>query len=214
MDFALGILFPIRRVRAAAIDPDLPRRHAIGVFSRPGSELVNTQGAIIMSYTLEQLAADCRDALATDPGPAGREQVRRAVARACSDEEFVAMHLGPDNTTERKILYQDPDMGFCILAHVYQGAKASDPHDHASTWAIYGQAAGVTMMVDWRAVEKPRGGQPGKAERVRAYKLEPGDAHVYQEGDLHSPERDGPTRLIRIEGKNMDGVKRDKYVPV
>ena len=166
-----------------------------------------------MSYTLEQFAADCHAALSADPGPAGREQVRRAVARACGDADFVATHLGPDNTAERKILYQDPELGFCILAHVYQGAKASEPHDHESTWAIYGQAAGVTMMVDWRAVEKPRDGKPGKAERVREYKLQPGDAHVDQEGELHSPERNGPTRLIRIEGKNMDGVKRDKYVP-
>ena len=46
---------------------------------------------------------------------------------------------------------------------------------------------------------------------MRGVGLEPGDAHVYQEGDLHSPRRDGPTRLVRIEGMNMNGVKRDKY---
>ena len=36
-------------------------------------------------------------------------------------------------------------------------------------------------------------------------------AHVYNEGDLHSPKRSGPTGLIRIEGTNMDKVKRLKY---
>jgi hypothetical protein len=36
-------------------------------------------------------------------------------------------------------------------------------------------------------------------------------AHVYNEGDLHSPTREGPTRLIRIEGTNMDRVKRLAY---
>jgi hypothetical protein len=36
-------------------------------------------------------------------------------------------------------------------------------------------------------------------------------AHVYNEGDLHSPRREGPTRLIRIEGTNMDKVKRLAY---
>ncbi len=166
-----------------------------------------------MSYTLEQLAADCRAALKADPGPEGREAVRRCVARACTDDEFVSTHLGPGNTTERKILYQDPELGFCILAHAYDGPKDSDPHDHASTWAIYGQAAGATRMTDWRAVERPADGRPGKVTAVRTYTLEPGDAHVYQEGELHSPSRAGPTRLIRIEGMNMDGVKRDKYVP-
>jgi hypothetical protein len=36
-------------------------------------------------------------------------------------------------------------------------------------------------------------------------------AYVYNEGDLHSPRRTGPTRLIRIEGKNMDTVRRLAY---
>jgi hypothetical protein len=36
-------------------------------------------------------------------------------------------------------------------------------------------------------------------------------AKAYDIGVLHSPKRDSTTRLIRIEGKNMDGVKRDAY---
>ena len=71
-----------------------------------------------MSYKLEQLSSDCHAALVADPGPAGREQVRQHIARACQDSQFVAEHLGPDNQSDRKILYQDPDLGFCILAHV------------------------------------------------------------------------------------------------
>ena len=36
-------------------------------------------------------------------------------------------------------------------------------------------------------------------------------AYLYNEGDLHAPRRDGPTRLIRLEGTNMDKVKRLKF---
>ena len=43
---------------------------------------------------------------------------------------------------------------------------------------------------------------------ARAYPLKPGMAKVYNVGDVHSPKREGPTRLIRIEGTNMDKVKR------
>ena len=167
-----------------------------------------------MSYPIEKFADDCHQALVADPGPGGREAVRQCVSRACKDADFVSTYLGPDNTTERQILYEDSELGFCILAHVYSGAKESHPHDHASTWAIYGQADGITMMTDWEAVEAPRDDKPGKVKAVRTYQLEPGDAHVYQEGDLHSPGRDGPTRLIRIEGMNMTGVKRDSYQAV
>jgi hypothetical protein len=164
-----------------------------------------------MSYTLEQFSQDCRQALLKDPGPAGREQVRKCVEKACSDPAFVAKHLGPDNDGERTILYEDPDLGFCILAHVFKGARGSTPHDHGPSWAVYGQAAGVTEMTDWRCVAKPAGGAPGRVEKVRSYELKPGTAKVYNEGDLHSPRRETTTRLIRIEGVNLAQMRRDKY---
>jgi hypothetical protein len=44
--------------------------------------------------------------------------------------------------------------------------------------------------------------------------LRPGDAYLYEPGVLHSPRRDGATRLLRIEGMNMDRVKRQPYEAV
>jgi hypothetical protein len=164
-----------------------------------------------VSYTIEQFSTDCRTALQKDPGPAGRELVRQYTERACSDPDFIAGYLGPDADAERRILYEDPDLHFCILAHVYKGAKNSAPHDHGPSWAIYSQVAGVTEMTDWRLVEKPASGQPGKVQEVRTYNLTPGTAHLYNEGDLHSPRRESETRLIRIEGTDLTKVKRDKF---
>jgi hypothetical protein len=164
-----------------------------------------------MPYTLAQFAADCRAALLKNPGPAGRELVRQFTEKACADPDFVARHLGPDVTAERTILYEDPDLHFCILGHIYLGAKNSSPHDHGPSWAIYGQAVGETEMTDWRLVAKPANGQPGKVAKVRTYKLTPGTAYHYAEGDLHSPRRETDTRLIRIEGIDLAKIKRDKY---
>jgi predicted metal-dependent enzyme (double-stranded beta helix superfamily) len=163
-----------------------------------------------MGHTLEQLAAKMHDILSAEPGPGGREKVRSLVEDVLKDEAFIAKYLG-DDVPERKILFEDPKLGFCILAHVYKGARESNPHDHGPTWAIYGQARGETLMNDWALVEPASEGKPGKVRHVRSYPLKPGMAHVYNEGDLHSPRRDGPTRLIRIEGRNMDTVKRLAY---
>lgn len=69
-------------------------------------------------------------------------------------------------------------------------------------------------MSDWALVEPAAEGKPGKARRVGSYALKPGMAHLYNEGDLHSPRRDGPTRLIRIEGTNMDKARRLSYEAV
>src|SRR3546814_15137342 len=114
-----------------------------------------------MSYTLEQLAADCHQALAADPGPAGREAMRHHLERALADADFVEDHLGEHNRTPRSLLYADSEFGFCIFAHVYTDAKGGEPHDHAGTWAIYGQASGTTEMPDWRPLRAPEGARPG-----------------------------------------------------
>jgi len=166
-----------------------------------------------MAHTLEQFSAACQQILKLDPGPAGRTKVCALIQDVLQDEAFIARHLG-DDVPERKILYEDPDLGFCILAHFYRGAKESPPHDHGPSWAIYGQARGETLMSDWALVEPAAEEKPGKVRRVRSYALKPGMAHLYNEGDLHSPRRDAPTRLIRIEGKNMDKVRRLSYEAV
>ena len=160
-----------------------------------------------MAMTLEQFAAECRQILQTHPGPDGRQKVCAVVQSVLKDEAFIARHLG-DDVPERKILYEDPALGFCILAHNYQGARESGPHDHGPSWAIYGQARGETVMSDWTVLQPAAEGTPGKVRLGRSYPLKPGDAHVYNEGDVHSPRREGPTRLIRIEGTNMERVKR------
>ena len=164
-----------------------------------------------MAYTLEQLAADCHAAMVEDSGPAGREKIRQYVSKACLDDEFVAKYLGPENTTPRQVLYEDPDFGFCILAHVYVGAKASTPHDHAGHWAIYSQAAGETEMTEWKCLERPSAGKPGKVAKEKSYVMKRGDACLYDENTLHSPRREATTRLIRVEGRDLTNVKRDKY---
>ena len=145
-----------------------------------------------MAMTLDQFAAECRRILESDPGPAGREKVSAVVQDVLRDDAFVTRHLG-DDVPERKILYQDPALGFCILAHNYRNAKESAPHDHGPSWAIYGQARGETVMSDWTVLEPAAEGKTGKVRRARSYPLKPGDAPVYPEGDVHSPRREGPT---------------------
>ena len=163
-----------------------------------------------MGYTLEQFAKEVHDTLKAEPGPNGRKKVCDIVQSVLKDDAFVAKHVG-DDVPERKILYEDPELGFCILAHNYHGAKESNPHDHAHSWAIYGQAKGETEMSDWDKVQAATTEKPGKVTRRRVYTLKPGIAYVYNEGDLHSPRREGSTKLIRIEGTNMDKVKRLSY---
>src|SRR6187399_2248910 len=101
-----------------------------------------------MSLTLTTFAARVRETLQQGNNPAGREQVAALLRDALVDRAFVES-LFDDASPERKVVYQDPQLGFCILAHRYTDAKDSPPHDHGPSWAIYGQADGETVMTDW-----------------------------------------------------------------
>ena len=169
-----------------------------------------------MPYTLTQLAADIRETLKADAGPAGRAKVNVFVQRALTDPAFIAAELGEraPGTNPRQALYEDPELGFCICGHVYDGPAHGSPHDHGSSWAIYGQAAGVTEMTDWRIVRPGTGEEPILVAPERTYLMHPGDAHLYDVGDVHSPKREAPVKLIRIEGRNLDRVQRSRIKAV
>ena len=161
-----------------------------------------------MAYTLEQLSADIRAVLKADSGVSGKQQVCKLVSKALLDRDFVARHLTAEQCRPRKVLYEDPELGFCVCGHVYENPAHGTPHDHGSSWAIYGLAVGDTEMTDWRIVRPGDGSNPTLVEPERSYVLQPGDSHFYDVGVVHSPKRDGLTKLVRIEGTNLDHVKR------
>lgn len=164
-----------------------------------------------MSYTLAQLAANCRAALKENPGIQGQEKVRDHLKDALKDPAFIEETLA-DATADREIIYEDKDLGFCICAHSYDGARQGSPHDHGSTWAIYGQAMGETDMTDWKIVKAPEGEKPGEVVKTKTYRMRPGDAHHYPVGSVHAPYRASSTKLIRIEGVDQTTVTRTPLV--
>jgi len=141
---------------------------------------------------------------------AGRQAACRFVEKALGDDAFVTAHLKDraPGAHPRELLYEDPELGFCICGHVYGGAALGEPHDHGPAWAIYGQARGHTEMTEYRVIEAGAGDAPALVEPVESYALAPGQARLYDVGAVHAPRRDQPTKLIRIEGRNLDNVQR------
>lgn len=165
-----------------------------------------------MEEVVRVFAEECRDILKSNAGPAGLEQVRRLLERRLlSNALVIEAYLSGKNDPERNVLYEDTELGFCIVAHRYPGPRQGRIHDHGPAWAIYGQVSGSIDMTEYDMVEPARDGRPAYVKPARSYKLEAGSAVVYPQGQVHSPNFPETVRVIRIEGRNLDGVPRERY---
>jgi predicted metal-dependent enzyme (double-stranded beta helix superfamily) len=164
-----------------------------------------------MAYDLNQFVADCRSVLKNDPGPAGREKVRVLLERLLQDKDFVAKYCSDNVPAGLHVLHDDSELGFQILAHLNEKARVSPPHDHGESWAIYGQAVSFTDMTDWERVDN--GTDPTKAQLKpkRTYRLNPGQAGIFQNSAIHSIDYPDNSRFVRVTGTNLDKISRDKF---
>jgi predicted metal-dependent enzyme (double-stranded beta helix superfamily) len=164
-----------------------------------------------MAYDLDQFIADCRTALARDPGPAGREEVRVRLEKLLSNQEFVRKYCGEDAPRGLKVLYEDPKLGFQILAHINDKARKSPPHDHGASWAIYGQATLYTDMIEWEREDSGSDPKHAKLKPAKTYRLTPGHAGIYQDGKIHSIDYPDKSRFVRVTGTNLDRIPRVSF---
>jgi len=163
-----------------------------------------------MAYDLDRFIADCREILTRDSGPGGREQVRQNLERLLAEPAFLARHC-QDAKPGLDVLYEDPALGFQVLAHVNAKARVSPPHDHGASWAIYGQATEHTDMIEWERVDN--GSDPVKSQLkpARKYRLTPGHSGIYQDGMIHSIDYPDKSIFIRVTGTNLDRIKRTMF---
>jgi hypothetical protein len=164
-----------------------------------------------MTYTLDAFIKDARSALGTHDGPAGREQVRALLEKLLANPGFVAEAVGPDAPLGTRKLYEDKELGFVVLAHCNAKGHRSPPHDHGSSWAVYGQAVRHTDMSEYRRLDGGAGAGEARLEKVRSYRLEPGHAGVYDVGAIHAIDYPEGSRFVRVTGRDLDHVQRLKF---
>jgi len=163
-----------------------------------------------MAYELDQFIADCRSILGRDPGPQGREQVRTRLERLLQNPDFVRQHC-EEASRGLHVLYEDPKLGFQVLAHINDKARVSPPHDHGDSWAIYGQATHYTEMTEWEREDDGRDPAHAKLKPTKKYRLMPGQAGIYQDGKIHSIDYPDYARFVRVTGTNLDRIQRVRF---
>ncbi len=164
-----------------------------------------------MTYTLDAFVHDTRAALRAESGPAGRQKVRALLEKLLADKAFVDQAVGPAAPIGTRKLYEDKELGFVVLAHCNPRPHRSPPHDHGASWAVYGQAVSYTDMTEYRRLDGGDGAGEAKLEKVRSYRLEPGQAGVYDVGAIHAIDYPEGSRFVRVTGRDLDHVRRLKF---
>jgi hypothetical protein len=164
-----------------------------------------------MTYTLDAFVKDAQSALKSTEGPAGREKVRVLLEKLLANPAFVDDAVGPKAPMGTRKLYEDRDLGFVVLAHCNAKPHKSPPHDHGSSWAVYGQAVKYTDMSEYRRVDGGDGAGSANLEQTKSYRLEPGHAGVYDVKAIHAIDYPEGSRFVRVTGRDLDYVQRLKF---
>ena len=163
-----------------------------------------------MAYTLQRFCEDCRAAIRADDGDGSREVVRTNLEKLIANPDFVAAHCGPDAERGVHRLYEDPELGFVVLAHIYDKGVESPPHDHGPSWAVYCQSVKHTDMTIWKETGSSGGEEP-IVEPLETYRLDPGMAGTFNPGDIHSIKFPDGARFVRVTGTDLDYVAQRRF---
>ena len=164
-----------------------------------------------MAYTFEEFCREAHDALTADPGPGGKEVVRAKLEALLANREFVNEVCGPQAEIGTHQIYRDPELDFVVLAHVNDTPRKSPPHDHGTSWAIYGQAVEYTDMSEYRRIDEGAGAGAAAIQKVRDYRLTPGQAGLYDVGAIHAIDYPAGSRFVRVTGTDLGEVERLKF---
>lgn len=164
-----------------------------------------------MGYTLQEFCADIHGILKEENNAAGREKVRQKMEQLLANETFIEQFCGPEKKAGVYKLNEDPTTHAVVLAHIMDEGHASPPHDHGASWAIYGQAAGHTVMTEYDRTDDGSDPEKFSLETTRQYTLNKGDVGLFDVDQIHSIEYTDKARFVRVTGTDLDRIDRKAY---
>ncbi len=82
-----------------------------------------------------------------------------------------------------KLLYQDPEHGFMLLAHSENKGNYRSPHNHGAGWVFYAVLSGEIEMTTYKQVTTPNGITHLVSRGSEIMKV--GDCKIFLPGDIH-----------------------------
>ena len=164
-----------------------------------------------MAYTFEAFCSDLHN-IVKAKGQAGLPEVADKLKGLLTNADFVAATFNDAMEPGKRVLWHDADTDAYVLAHVQEAGKSGNPHSHGASWAIYGNAKGVTNMTEWKRVNA-ESEDAAVLEKSDYYGIGPGQTRAYGSGAIHSTAHPAKAWVIRITGTDLDKIPRYAFRP-
>ena len=164
-----------------------------------------------MAYELDDFCEDCKDLIDPATGKKDLDAVRNNLEKLCQNQEFVDATCGPDAKAGVHTLYRDADKDFMVLSHINAESRTSPPHDHGASWAIYGQAGKHTDMKVYNRIGGASGAGEAKLEVTQEFRLNPGQAGLFDVGEIHAIDHPKGASFVRVTGTDLNHVERLRF---
>jgi hypothetical protein len=161
-----------------------------------------------MAYTLEQFCDQSRSLLKSQPIDAALSQMGEQLSRLLSDPDFVAKTFSESTPPGRFEIHKEA--GLCIVGEVKAPNSVNNPHDHGSSWVIYGNAKNVAQITEWRRTNST---SQDHAELMVTGKhtLGAGATCLSQPYAIHSTANVEKTWLVRVSAVDVETLQRYKW---
>ena len=160
-----------------------------------------------MAYELADFCTDLRNALKAKPLAAALDEAAGHLVQLLANPAFVAATFNDATPYGKRELFHDAETDFYVLAHVQKEGKSGSPHSHGASWAIYGNAVGITDMTEYRRVN-PDSEEAATLEISERYALNPGQSRAHPPGMIHSTAHPEKAWVVRITGTDLDHLPR------
>ena len=177
----------------------------------------------VATYTMETFVEDVRQIFAMTKDPRTQAQeVARHMKELLSAPGWLEerINLPAEGGFGRHDLHQDeefghPQGGFLLMCGIQRPGQDNLPHDHGTTWVVYGVHQGAIEQTKWRWSYPATDRTSPELKPLESWVQGPGDIAFFLPGEIHHTRCVANDRsvVIRLEGQKLAGMLRHRYNP-
>jgi predicted metal-dependent enzyme (double-stranded beta helix superfamily) len=175
------------------------------------------------AYTMEAFVDDARAVFASTKDPRTQaQQIARHMTTLLAEPGWLEekLNLPAEGGFGRVDLHQDeeyghPDGGFLLMCGIQRPGQDNLPHDHGTTWVVYGVYSGAIEQTKWRWSYPETDRTSPEIKPLESWTQGAGDIAFFLPGEIHNTKCVAEDRalVIRLEGRKLSGMLRHRYDP-